>query len=122
VGEIEPKTSTTGIFGREVKMMKECVTTHRPHWLKGLTTLPGKSGDRRLSGDPPKGKEVVDDGAELIDSILAVNQSDTLKTVVDGVEKFSQALQNLVTRIAQRNDIYILTMEAGSHPDHTLLY
>ena len=52
---------------------------------------------QRLSGNPPKGKAAVDSGAELTDVVLAASQSDTLKTIVDGIEKFSDALQNLVS-------------------------
>jgi len=51
---------------------------------------------QKLSRNPPKGKAVVDHGAALTDAIAGASESDILKTVVDAVEKFSGALQNLV--------------------------
>ena len=53
--------------------------------------------EQKLSGKPPKSKGLVDAGEEGINTILSVSQSDALKTIVDEVEKFSGALQNLAS-------------------------
>ena len=52
---------------------------------------------QKLSGKPPKGKGLVDAGAEGINIISSASQSDALKTIVDQVESFSGALQDLVS-------------------------
>jgi hypothetical protein len=51
----------------------------------------------KLSGKTPKGKGVLDAGEEGIDKFLSASQSDALKTVIDRVEKFSGALQNVAS-------------------------
>src|SRR5271154_701365 len=52
---------------------------------------------QKLSGKPPKGKGLIDAGEEGINTVLSVCKSDALKTIVDQVEKFSGALQNLAS-------------------------
>jgi hypothetical protein len=70
----------------------------------------------RLSGNAPKGKGVIDDGAELTDAALAISQSDTLKTIVDGVEKFSGALQHLVSISQVVRSLFLLFLNSsGPH-------
>jgi hypothetical protein len=53
---------------------------------------------QKLSGKPHKGKNLIDGGEEGTDAILRIStMTNTSETIVDQVEKFSGALQNVAS-------------------------
>jgi hypothetical protein len=77
--------------GKILRQPEQSTTVNQPSYMERLQF------EQKVSGKPSKVRDATEAGLQLTEAVEAMNGSESIKTVVDCVLKFSNGLQPLVT-------------------------